>query len=353
MSPDLDQVRPTDSTKTADLAQLDDKHLGPYRHPSERWSVLAIVVGAAALLAGLWFTHPFIGDWLSFIPDPILKVVIEWTHPHRVGLVALLALVAAWIADVAGQSAREWQLVARAVEVTPATFPQLAPIVDALRERFDLPRTTVYISREAPLAGYTVGVREPYAVVMSATTVGALTPDEFQFLVGREMGHIKLRHTWAATVLGSAHMHLPEPLAYLLKVRKVLFGSYQHAQELSCDRIGVVATRDVGPALSALIKQNFGTVKGGQVDIASLAPQAEALRRGLSGTSLKLMQRMSAQPFAVSRLLELIEWAGLPAETSAVQGSDSPAATAAPVAEAVASPTPPATLPTGRDAAAA
>ncbi len=65
------------------------------------------------------------------------------------------------------------------------------------------------------------------------------------------------------------------------------------------------------------------------------------------------MQRMSAQPFAVSRLLELIEWAGLPAETPAVQDADGPAATGTPVAEPVASPSPPVTLPTGRDAAAA
>jgi hypothetical protein len=282
---------------------------------------------------------------------PLLKLIVEWTHPHRVGLVVLIAVVATWICDVVGQSAREWQLVARAAEVTPATFPELSPIVDDLRARFDLPRTRVYISRESPPAGYTVGVREPYAIVMSATTVATLTLDEFRFLVGREMGHIKLRHTWAATLLGSANMHLPEPLAYLLKVRKVLFGSYQHAQELSCDRIGVVATRDVGPALSALIKQNFGTIKGSQVDLASLAPQAEVLRRGLSGTSIRLMQRMSSQPFAVSRLLELIEWAGPPAVVPGA--SDTPAATSAPAAESAAPPAAPAAVPNGRDAAAA
>jgi hypothetical protein len=182
------------------------------------------------------------------------------------------------------------------------------------------------------------------------------------------MGHIKLHHTWAATLLGSANMHLPDPLAYLLKARGVLFGSYQHAQELSCDRIGVVATRDVGPALSALIKQSFGGIKGSQVDIATLAPQAEALRRGLSGASIKLMQRMSAQPFAISRLLELIEWAGPPAETPAAQAQDatavanpsdamgvpgSPPATAAPAAESAAPTAASVTAPAGRDAAVA
>jgi hypothetical protein len=337
MSPDLDETSPTSPRGEVDLTELDDKRLSKYRHPAERWSILAIAIGAAILVTVLWLARPYFGDTLFFLPGPIFKLVVEWTHPHRIGLVVLVALLITWAADVIGQTAREWQLVARAVEVTPATFPPLAPIVDELRARFDLPRTRVYISREAPATGYTVGVREPYAIVMSAATVGMLTPDEFKFLIGREMGHIKLRHTWAATVLGSASMHLPEPLSYLLKVRTVLFGSYQHAQELSCDRIGVIATRDVKPALSALIKQGLGTVKGGQIDIASLAPQAEALRNGLSGTSLKLMQRMSAQPFAVSRLLELIEWAGPPAEEKPVAAS--PAAPAEPAAPAISTPT--------------
>src|SRR5215213_1658593 len=147
MSPDLDQAQATGPSGEIDLAQLDDKHLSQYRHPAERWSLLAIVVGAVGLLAGLWYTHPSFGDNLAFLPGPIIRLIVEWTHPHRIGLVVLLALIATWVADVIGQSAREWQLVARAVEITPSTFPQLAPIVDELRERFDLPRTRVYISR--------------------------------------------------------------------------------------------------------------------------------------------------------------------------------------------------------------
>jgi hypothetical protein len=314
MSPDRGQAKTAVTSQTVDLTRLDDKRLGQYRHPSERWALLAIGIGAAILFGVLWAARPYFSDTLFFVPGPIIGLIVTWTHPQRVGLIVTAIWLAAWAADVIGQSARTWQLVARAVEITPATLPHLSPIVDELRDRFELPRARVYVSREAPPAGYTVGVRAPYAVVFSAGTLDKVTPDEFRFLLGREIGHNKLCHTCAATLLGSAHMHLPDPLAYLLKARRYIFGSYQHAQELSCDRIGVVATRDVGPALSALIKQELGAIRGGQVDIGSLAPQTEALRQGLSGASLTLMQRFSAQPFAVTRLIELAEWAGLPAE---------------------------------------
>jgi Zn-dependent protease with chaperone function len=319
-------VEPAASERTVDLAQLDDARLSQYRHPAERWALLAIAVGAAILLSALWVARTHFGDNLAFLPGPLVQIFVHWTHPTRMGLVILVALVATWAADVIGQSVKAWQLVARAVVITPSTFPQFAPVVDELRARFDLPRITVYISREAPPAGYTVGVREPYAIVLSAPTVGLLTPDEFKFILGRQMGHIKLGHIWVTTVLGSAGLRLPAPLSYLLNLRTVLFGSYQHAQELSCDRIGVVATRDVGPALSALIKQDLGSVRGAQIDIETLGPQSDALRGSVSAASLKIVQKMSAQPFVVSRLLELIEWVGPPEATLAVASLAAPGA---------------------------
>src|SRR5690349_17035060 len=141
MRPDCDQATTAGPTGVVDLAQLDDKHLSQYRHSSERWALLAIGVGAAVLLVVLWLARPYFGDYLAFLSAPIVKLIVKWTHPTRIGLVVLVALLATWLADVIGQSAKAWQLVARAVEITPSTFPQLAPMLDELRGRFDLPRT--------------------------------------------------------------------------------------------------------------------------------------------------------------------------------------------------------------------
>jgi Zn-dependent protease with chaperone function len=306
-----------------------------------------IIAGAVALVIGLWLLQEQIGNLLGFLSGPMIRRIVEWFHPARSGPVLLILLAAVWMMDIVGQWTKASQLVARAVEVTPTTFPQLAPIVDELRSRFDLPRTRVFISRDAPATGYTIGVREPHAVVFSAGTVGSLTPDEFKFVLGREMGHIKLRHTLSATVLGSANMPLPAPFSSLLKIRGVLFGTYQHAQELSCDRIGVVATRDMRPALTALIKQNLGTVRGAKIDLQSMAPQRAELRQGVSGATLKMTQMLSSQPFTLTRLHELTAWAGEPVETPAAASPApaaaegvTPAAAASSVPAAVDSPAP-------------
>jgi hypothetical protein len=130
MSPDSSQAKVAASGGTVDLSQLDDKHLSQYRHPSEQWALLAIGVGVAIFFGVLWLARPYFGDTLAFLPGPLVRLVITWTHPTRIGLVVLIAWFVAWAADVIGQSARAWQLVARAVEITPSTFPELAPIVD-------------------------------------------------------------------------------------------------------------------------------------------------------------------------------------------------------------------------------
>ncbi len=309
-----------------DLTRLDDKHLRQYRHPNERRAFQAIVVAFILVGVALWVARPYLGDFLSFFPGPIFRFIDSVADPTRYGLILLVVLGVMAVVDAFGQWTQSSQLIAKAVELNPTTFPQLAPIVDELKGRFDLPRTRVFISRDAPLTGYTIGVREPYAIVFSTMGVGQFTPDEFKFMLGREMGHIKLGHTVAATVFGSANMSLPDPFGFLLKIRKFLFGGYQQGQELSCDRIGVVATRDVKPALSALIKITLGSVRGGKVDIKSLAPQTTELRQGLSGASVKLAQMLSSQPLAIARLAELTAWAGEPVDAPAASPAPAPAA---------------------------
>jgi hypothetical protein len=322
------------------LAELDDKHLGQYRHPNERRALVAIAIGLAAILFALWVARPIFGNFLAFLPGPILGFLATWLHPTRLGLVLLIVLALTAVFDAIGQWTRAWQLVAQAVEVTPTTFPELAPIVDELRSRFDLPRTRVYVSRDAPPNGYTIGVREPFAIVFSSVGVGSLTPEEFKFSLGREMGSIKLGHTRMATLLGNVNMSLPQPMSFLLKFRSVIFGTYHHAQALSCDRIGVVATRDVRPALSTLVKQNLGTVRGAKIDVTSLTPQTAALQRGASGAVLRTAMVFNPQPFAVARLAELVAWTGEPAPAvttaPAAPPPPTPAASAAAAAKSAA-----------------
>src|SRR5262245_40683113 len=56
-------------TGQVNLAELDDKHLSRYRHPNERAALVAIFIGMAVVLIGLWLARPHLGNILDFLPS--------------------------------------------------------------------------------------------------------------------------------------------------------------------------------------------------------------------------------------------------------------------------------------------
>jgi hypothetical protein len=49
--------------------------------------------------------------------------------------------------------------------------------VPSCRCRFNLPKNRVFVSRDALIPGYSIGIREPYAIVFSEVGVGGQTSD--------------------------------------------------------------------------------------------------------------------------------------------------------------------------------
>src|SRR5687768_6615234 len=97
----------------------------------------------------------------------------------------------------------------------------------------------------APIAGDSFSIRlrniSP-AVRFSSTLVDILDEEEFCFVVGHELGHFLLRHT--AGLHGST-----ESLELFM---------LQRAQEISADRLGMVACGSLDVAIKALKKTISG-----------------------------------------------------------------------------------------------
>ena len=135
-------------------------------------------------------------------------------------------------------------MLSSALEMTKATFPQHFPVLEELRERFAMPTTRVFAYRAPTMSPYAFGIHAPYIIVFPSTVLGQLTTDEFKFALGHEMGHIKLGHTRIAPPLWRGP-HAGQRRCRLIRLRNSLTASYLRAQELSCDRIGVLAARGV------------------------------------------------------------------------------------------------------------
>ncbi|HZU05416.1 MAG TPA: M48 family metallopeptidase [Chloroflexota bacterium] len=264
---------------------IEDARLLEYRHPAE-WP--ALVIALAVLVLGF-------------------AIAIRYDYEELASGIALL-----WIGVAVGTWLQLSETIGSGVEVTPTQFAHLHPAVEELRRRFRMPRTRVFIQHRPGLNAYAFGFSEPYVVVFHAPLVEALDLDEFKYVLGHEMAHIKFGHTRLGVFLGSPDMPVPGVLAWFAYLRALIFNWWYRAQEMSCDRAGVVATRRVSTGISTMVKLAVGPRLYEHVHVDEFGKQAAELSKGWGRVGGFLSELSADHPFVVNRIKALVEWAGPP-----------------------------------------
>lgn len=144
------------------------------------------------------------------------------------------------------------KLLAEAVQISPAIFPNLArhlgdlSISMRLEDDVDCfvisqPNIQAFCITH-PLAG-----RHRYSVVLSSAMVERLEPEEIRFVVGHEIGH---------HICG--HWRYPHPDQNPGPGHRLAALQLSRAAEISADRIGMLACRSLDSACAAIIKVAAG-----------------------------------------------------------------------------------------------
>ncbi len=199
-------------------------------------------------------------------------------------------------------------LLRSARPVTPQTAPELAGLIDdcAARLRPDPFRT--YVAPGDTLNAYTFGLVKPKVVVVYAGVLQDMDEDELRFVIGHELGHICLGHTFLNSLVGGmAGIPSPFVAAILLYVS---FRWWNRACEYSSDRAGLLACGKPEKAASALIKLAVGPSAR-----ASVQDWQQALRRiEAEDDHLEnsLLEMLSTHPMIARRLEALRKYAVSP-----------------------------------------
>ena len=144
------------------------------------------------------------------------------------------------------------ELVKKAHPVTPETAPGLAALAHSCSERLQADRTKTFVAPKNVLNAYTFGLSEPYGVVLYSGLLEVMDADEVRFIIGHELGHVCLGHTWLNSLIGGmAGIPSPGVAAVLMYLA---FRSWNRACEYSADRAGLLACGKPQKAASALIK---------------------------------------------------------------------------------------------------
>jgi Zn-dependent protease with chaperone function len=199
-------------------------------------------------------------------------------------------------------------LIARATPVTPQTGPELAGLVRDCALRLGSGSFSTFVAPENILNAYTFGLAEPQVVVVYAGVLRLMDPDELRFIIGHELGHVRLGHTWLNSLIGGM-AGIPSP--YLAAV--LLYFSFRwwnRACEYSADRAGLLACGKPEKAASALIKLVGGpaaarSVQGWQQALNRIEAEDDRLENNLG-------EMLSSHPMTVRRLEALRLYAASP-----------------------------------------
>jgi Zn-dependent protease with chaperone function len=195
-------------------------------------------------------------------------------------------------------------LIRRARQVTAQTSPQIAPIVGKSITRLQPGGVLVYIAPGRVLNAYTFGLSSPKVVVIYSGLLDVMDRDELAFILGHELGHVALGHTWLNSLVGGIAGVPASWSAGMFMAMAFLW--WNRACEYSADRAGLLACANPEKAVSALIKLGAGP-RAGQHDLSEVYRRIDAEDDTLIGS---LGEMMGTHPMLIKRIQAVRKYAG-------------------------------------------
>lgn len=191
-------------------------------------------------------------------------------------------------------------LLAQARQVTLQTTPELIPIIQMNSARLQVEPVNVFILPSQQLNAYTFGMDSPKAIVLYSSLFKIMDRDEIQFILGHEMGHVTLGHTWLNTLVGGM-AGIPSSLG-AAAIMELAFRWWNRACEYSADRAGVLACGNPNKAISALVKLEAGsfalTQAGMQAAMQHIDTDDEDIMHNLE-------EMMGSHPMVAKRITQI------------------------------------------------
>jgi Zn-dependent protease with chaperone function len=201
-----------------------------YRYPTEIW-ILAATLGLTFLVLAIAALGTFC---LSFVVVFfMIGLAYYYTRQHHQDLLRGARLV------------------------TPATEPALSPVIQEAALRLQPELVQFFIAKNKAPNAYTFGLSAPKVVVLHSGLFSIMDRDEIQFIIGHELGHVRLGHTVVNSLVGGL-AGIPSSYSAGVLLQLVLL-SWSRACEYSADRAGLLACGNPDKAVSTLLKLEAAT----------------------------------------------------------------------------------------------
>ena len=216
-------------------------------------------------------------------------------------------ILAVLILSYTSMQSQHQMLLQKAKLATDEAVPGMGIIISEAKNRLQVEPVDIFIAPSRVLNAYTFGLSSPKAIVLNSALFRVMDADEIQFILGHEMGHVALGHTWLNSLIGGmAGIPAPYGASYLLAL---IFRWWNRSCEFSADRAGLLACTYPAKAVRALVKLEAGS--------AAISPEAlerilEKIQAEDDNPISSLLELTATHPMIIKRIEQIRKYSASP-----------------------------------------
>jgi Zn-dependent protease with chaperone function len=194
------------------------------------------------------------------------------------------------------------QLLGNAVKVSERQFPRIQGITKTAAETLQINMPQVFVVNSPVFNAGTLGTNEDSFIIVHSSLVDGYSDEELLTVIGHECGHIHNKHVAYLTALHyltyMAGMFVP----WVLQPALVGLRTWSRRAEVTCDRAGMLVSRDQQAAERAITKLAVGSRKlYEEVNLDAFLEQHEEGSQGIG----KYLEVFATHPWLPKRVLAM------------------------------------------------
>lgn len=154
------------------------------------------------------------------------------------------------------------ELLGSSVKVTDQQFPRIYALAASCAATLGIPVPSIYV---APAVGelnaHTLGTDDDAYIVLNAALVDHLTDEELKAVIGHECGHIHNNHVVYSTALYYLTVAAAFYVRWVVQPAVLALRAWSRRAEITCDRAGLICTRELDVTTAAVVKLGLGSQK--------------------------------------------------------------------------------------------
>jgi len=194
------------------------------------------------------------------------------------------------------------QLLGSSVKVGDRQFPRIQNLVKTCATTLDIPVPTVYIVNSPVLNAATYGTNEESFIMVHSALVDHYTDEELLTVLGHECGHIHNQHVVYLTALHYLTNMMGAFVRWAVEPAVVALRAWSRRAEITCDRAGMLCSKDAEVSARALTKLVLGSRKlYEEFNIEAFLEQYDEGKEGIG----KYMEVFATHPYLPKRVLAM------------------------------------------------